>query len=60
LDDDEQAAMPRVDLVMRVDEPWWYSRLSLPFRRSWRREVATVAGAFLAGLVLGYAAGVLH
>ena len=36
-----------------VDEPEWYSRLSFPFRRSWRHELATVVAVFVLGILAG-------
>ena len=52
-EDEELARLLGVDRVVLVDEPAWYSRLSLPFRRSWRREIVTVLGVFLIGFALG-------
>lgn len=36
-----------------ADDPLWYLRLTAHFRLNWRRELATVAGVFVAGIALG-------
>lgn len=41
-----------------VDEPLWYLRLTAHFRLTWRRELATVAGVFAAGIAAGF--GLAH
>jgi hypothetical protein len=51
--DDELKKQLGVSRVFLVDEPPLYNRLSLPFRMSWRHELATVAGVFVLGFVLG-------
>jgi hypothetical protein len=37
-----------------VDEPLWYLRLTSRFRLNWRRELATVATIFVAGIAVGF------
>jgi hypothetical protein len=45
-----------VDAVFDATEPLWYTRLTAPFRLTWRREAATVATAFLLGIAIGWVA----
>jgi len=51
------AAELGVERVYYVDEPLWYLRLTAHFRLNWRREIATVATVFAAGIILGFLVG---
>jgi hypothetical protein len=49
-----RAAGLEVERIYAVDDPLWYLRLTSQFRLNWRRELATVAGVFVLGFVIGH------